>query len=136
MDWISEWVEGYVGRIEDEEIRAASRRADDEGRTMDDMKTGGLASAMRAPDRDQTMREFDNLIEMQHGQMGDMTGVMRRVEDLADRLLGAVPKQEAGTSAAQPQRTGWFGGLLDAHETRDQIIRRTTDALGRIEKVL
>jgi hypothetical protein len=101
-----------------------------EGTMMDAIKAGAAPSVIN-----QQVREFDNFVEAEHEQMGVLTGVMRRVEDIADRLLGAMPSTD-GAGATQPMRAGTFGALLDAHEHRDAIVRRIGDALGRIERVL
>lgn len=97
------------------------------------MMTNIGAIAAAAPN--QPVREFDNFQEMQTEQKQVMLSLMRRVEDLADRVLGPVPT-EAGSGPATQPRSGHFGNLLDESEDRDAIIRRTSAALSRIEHVL
>ncbi|WP_294138352.1 hypothetical protein [Sphingomonas sp.] len=98
---------------------------------MDGMKAGAVPTAIN-----QQAREFDNFVEAQHEQLASLTSAMRRVEDLAERVLGSIPAEAGNNKGPASHRAGHFGALLDAHEARDEIGGRIVQALSRIERVL
>ena len=85
--------------------------------------------------RDRVERESEVLLRFQQEQVERFGSIMRRVEDLAERVVGPVPCGE-GASGTKPVRSGFVGVLADLNDMRDQIAERTAAALDRIERVL
>jgi hypothetical protein len=85
---------------------------------------------------ERTKREFDHFLEADATQHVGMVSLMRRIEDLADRVGGPIPC--AGEVAGRPseQRVGVLGHLADQHEARGAVGERIEAALTRIEKLL
>lgn len=101
---------------------------------MKTMEPGTAAAAMNEAVR--PTREFDKFVESEQDQLVAFNSLMRRVEDLADRVLGSIPATDSSKEHVQPYRAGHFGGLLDAQEARAMIGHRISDALLRLEQVL
>lgn len=93
------------------------------------------AAGAQAP-MNMTSRALDTIFEQDSDQTGRMTGLMRRIEDLADRVAGSQTESDTSNGPRPPQSPGYVGVLADLHATRDQIGERIAVALDRIERVL
>lgn len=94
------------------------------------MKLADHASAVNA-----SQRAVESLFDDDQNQIGRLTNLMNRVEDLADRVCGAVPIGTSPVSGESPH-VGHIGVLRDFNGRRESIAIRIGEALNRIEQVL
>ena len=81
-------------------------------------------------------RQGENFLDQDQDQLQRITNLMRRVEDLADRLSGPIPTTSVGADQHREQPAGFIGALTDLHMSRDLVSERMAVALNRIEQVL
>lgn len=92
---------------------------------------GGIASAQKAEP------EIHRFLAAEQDQQSRLSRIMRGVEDLADRVCGAVPTmEEQNRTLPATDHAGLLGALGQLHNDRDAIIDRIGIALDRIERML
>ena len=80
-------------------------------------------------------RQIDKYFDASEQQVLFLVRNMRRVEELADRIAGAVPT-EATNNDKPPHVEGIYGGLLSQNNDRETALIRISRALDRIEQVI
>jgi len=101
---------------------------------------GARAGAVNRTDFDTaeaiTQREMDNLLNHQEEQIAYLVSVMRRVEDLADRISGAEPSKPATDGSKVSKGPGYIGALGSQITDRTIAISRIDEAMVRIERFI
>jgi hypothetical protein len=98
-------------------------------------KASASPSIAAAPQRTEP-RQIEHLLDYQEKQVSFMCSTMRRVEELADRIGGAVPTAGETNGKDQGFPDGTLGALHRQNADRDGIISRISEAMDRIERMI
>jgi hypothetical protein len=104
--------------------------------TMPHSDRGSLLGESKslAQSTDRPAKTIDKVMDAHEKQLHLIVETMRRIEDLSDRICGAV---SVGAGDKTPDRgEGIVAALMRIHDDRDEALRRIVGALDRIDSVL